>query len=380
MKRGDRLVESADELFEHAPCGYLAVTSDGVVTRVNETFLALTGYGQEELVERRRLQELLAPGARIFWETHLAPLLMMQGQVNEIAVEVLRADGSRLPAFMSCVLRPAPDGTPQGIFVVLFPAADRRRYEDELLAARRRERETARTLQRGMLVSELPQPEGFDLHVTYRPAVSGLEVGGDWYDAFWLEPGETLGLVVGDVVGRGVDAAATMGQLRSAVRAFAWTGLGPSGLLEAMDGYVRRHGAGTMTTLVYAQLDVRRSTLRYAAAGHPPPVLARPGEAPTLLWGGRSLPLDAHPDPGRPRDEAHAELPPGSVVLLYTDGLVERRSVSLDVGLDRLVDGLTRHRGAPPSQLAGDLVRGLHDPEHSDDICLLVASARANAS
>ncbi len=277
---------------------------------------------------------------------------------------------------MSCVLRRTADGEPHGILVALFAAGERRRYEDELLAERRREQETARALQRGMLARELPQAQGLDIAVTYRPAVRGLEVGGDWYDAFWVRDGESLALVVGDVVGRGIDAAATMGQLRSAVRALASTGLGPAALLEAMDDYVRRHREGTMTTLVYAELDLRRGCLCYAAAGHPPPALSLPGEPPTLLWDGRSLPLDAHPEPGRPRKQAEIDFPPGSVVVLYTDGLVERRTVSVDVGLDRLLSGLAAG-DASPARLADELVRGLHDPDHEDDICLLVAGRTA---
>ena len=189
-----------------------------------------------------------------------------------------------------------------------------------------------------MLSGSMPVADGLELAVAYRPGVAGLEVGGDWYDAFWLDEGDTIGLVVGDVVGRGIDAAATMGQLRSAVRALASTGLGPGALLDALDGFVRRHGVGRMTTLVYMQLGIVSRRLRFAAAGHPPPLLVMPGEEPCFVWDGRSLPLDAHAASARPRSEATRELPPGGAVVLYTDGLIETRAQSLDTGMDRLRD------------------------------------------
>lgn len=130
-----------------------------------------------------RFQELLAPGARIYHETHYAPLLHMQGEVRGIAVEIVHADGGRLPALVNSVLRHDAEGRPQVIRTTIFDASDRRRYEQELLRARRREQEIARELQRGMLSGALPEADGLEVDVAYRPGVAGLEVGGDWYDA-----------------------------------------------------------------------------------------------------------------------------------------------------------------------------------------------------
>ena len=288
----------------------------------------------------------------------------MQGSVREIAVEIVRADGTRLPALINSVLYSDEQGRPQRVRTTVFDATDRRSYEQELMRARRQEQEWAQELSRSLLSGSLPTAPGFEVAVAYRPAVSGLEVGGDWYDAFWLDEGATVGLVIGDVVGRGIGAAATMGQLRSAVRALASTGLGPGPLLDALDAYASRHGVGLMTTLICAQLGLGSRRLRYACAGHPPPVILSPGEEPTFAWEGRSTPLDVS-SAGGPRREAALTLPPGSTVLLYTDGLVERRSESLTDGMERLLRAVALHREETAATLAAAVVRALHDPRTS---------------
>ncbi len=129
--------ESLAELYDEAPCGYLTTTVDGVVVRVNDTFLRWTGLRREDLLGRRHFSELLTGGGRIYHETHYAPLLRMQGQVREIALDVVRADGTTLPALVSAVLRPAPDGVTDLVRVTVFDATQRRRYERELMLARR---------------------------------------------------------------------------------------------------------------------------------------------------------------------------------------------------------------------------------------------------
>lgn len=367
------LESTASELFEDAPCGYLTTRLDGTVIQVNRTFEAWTGLARDELVGRRRFAELLSPGGRIYYETHFAPLLQMQGEVREIAVEIVRADGSKLAALVNAVLRRDEAGEPLLIRTTVFDATDRRRYEQELLRARRRERDVVAELQRSMLSGEIPQVAGLELGVAYQSAVAGLEVGGDWYDAFWLIEGESLGLVVGDVVGRGITASATMGQLRSAVRALAATGLGPGPLLDALDRFARRHEVGLMTTVAYAELRVATGELRFACAGHPPPLVAPAGEAPRFLWEGRSTPIAVPAASERPREEAFHALEPGTFLLLYSDGLIERRGQSLDEGMARLLATYGEHADAPATLLAETLVRELRDPRHPDDVCLLAA-------
>ncbi|HEV2775765.1 MAG TPA: PAS domain S-box protein, partial [Solirubrobacteraceae bacterium] len=212
------LEQSAEELFEDAPCGYLACGVDGRILRVNRTFAQWTGYERSTLLGMR-FRDLLAPAARIYHETHYVPLLQMQGAVREIALDIVRADGTRLPALINSVQAQDEAGRPRIIRTTIFDATDRRAYERELLRARRREQETAELLQRSLLSGEPPLSADLCVEVFYRAGQARHEVGGDWHDAFWLEDERTAGFVVGDVVGRGLEAAAVMGQLRSAVRA-----------------------------------------------------------------------------------------------------------------------------------------------------------------
>jgi sigma-B regulation protein RsbU (phosphoserine phosphatase) len=366
------LEDTAEDLFEEAPCGYLSTRLDGTIIQVNRTFEAWTGRSRAELLGHTRFQDMLSPGGRIYYETHYAPLLRMQGSVREIAVEIARADGPWLPALINSVLRTDEAGRPLVIRTTIFDATERRRYEDELLRARQREQEITQQLQRSLLSGELPVSPGLELEISYLPAVRGTEVGGDWYDAFWLVEDQTLGLVVGDVVGRGITAAATMGQLRSAVRAFASTGLGPAAVLTALDEFSRRHRIGQMTTLVYAQLGIETGSLRFACAGHPPPVILEPDGDPAVAWAGRSLPINVYPGLGS-RPEAFLSLPPGSSVVLYTDGLIEHRHRPQDDGIARLLAELAGRHGQPFKGLAESVVRALREPADADDVCLLAA-------
>jgi PAS domain S-box-containing protein len=129
------LDDSAEELYEDAPCGYLTTSPDGTIRRANRTFLGLSGYAVDEVVGHR-FYDLLPPGAQIYYETHYAPLLQMQGSVREIALELLRADGGRMPVLVNAVAKHDEQGRPRSVRITVFDASDRRRYERELLAAR----------------------------------------------------------------------------------------------------------------------------------------------------------------------------------------------------------------------------------------------------
>jgi phosphoserine phosphatase RsbU/P len=367
------LPDAAEELFEEAPCGYLLTRMDGTLLGVNRTFETMTGHRREDLVGERRFVELLAPGGRIYHETHYAPLLRMQGSVNEIALEFVRADGSRLPALVNAVVREPSDGRDGLIRTAVFAATDRRSYERELAEGRRRVQEIAQQLQESLLAGAVPSAAELDIGVSYQSAVAGLDVGGDWYDAFWVEPGRTVALVVGDVVGRGIGAAATMGQLRSALRALASTGLEPGELLGALDGYARRHEVGRMTTIVYGHLRLDTGELRYACAGHPPPLIIDPAAPPAYGWEGRSTPLDTLNFEGVHRPTATVTVPAGGSVLFYTDGLIERRGESLDVGMGRLLDEVGTHRAGGAQAGAEAIGRSLRNADHLDDVCVLLA-------
>ena len=364
-------VDTAVALLDEAPCGYITTLLDGTICESNRTFETITGRARGAIIDRLRLQDILSVADRIYYETHYLPLLLASGTAREIAINVVRDDGSKLPVLLNSVLVRDDAGEPQAVRTVVFPAVQRRLYEQELLRAQRRDQGIAVQLQRSLLAGTLSQPEGLDLAVRYQSGVSSLEAGGDWYDAYWIEPGARIALVVGDVVGRGLSAAIEMGQLRSATRAFSLTGLDPAGVLEALDGYSTTHHVGDMTTLVYAELVLSTRTFSYASAGHPPPLMAAPGHDPVYLVEARSMGLGPWED--NVRTTARLTLEPGSSVLLYTDGLVETRTRSLDDGLGGLREIVAQRAGDTPEGLCDAIFDGLRSPDYHDDISLVVA-------
>jgi serine/threonine-protein kinase RsbW len=685
--------EDPGELYEHAPCGYLTTLPDGTIVKVNETFLTWTGYARRELVGQRRFRDLLSAGDKIYHETHYAPLLSMQNDVHEVAFDLIRADGARLPILVNSVLARDAAGMPRVIRTMILNATERRGYEKELLAARRaaeaserrvrvlqeivadlaaapteadvadavvrapkpaftaasatvwladrdrdqlaavastdsagmarddiprgssraiaevarrgylhvigsvdeaeehfpelavtmrrtgrgtvvllpltaasaadpaaievlgvlgfdfaeqreltdselrvvrllghqagqaldrarlyddarrrearaiflagttraletaprlmprarklverivpeiaewaavrlqvgpagpaglvadaggpapdparladrvaqvlvdgepqltddkgldvdcavlplaangrvfgtlalrmsperrtaaaeagflgdladraglaldnarlyeQERAIARTLQRSLLAADRPSDPRFALETHYQAAAHDLEVGGDWFDAFLITP-DKLAVVVGDVVGRGIDAATTMGQLRSAIRALASAEAGPARLLERLDRFVERVESARMATVAYAEVDLVTNEMVYACAGHLPPLLAEPGSSPRYLLDGRSGALGSRA--GRQaRIEHRTQLSPGSRLLLYTDGLIERRNRRIDAGFELLARTYAGKRDSPLPGLTAALADMLVGQEHADDVCLL---------
>src|SRR5215203_2489055 len=136
--------ESAEDLYDYAPCGYISALPGGTIVKVNQTFLDWTGYRREDLVDRKRFQDLLTAGGRIFHETHYAPLLRMQGAVREIAIDLICANGGRLPALINSVLRKDEDGNPLLTRTTVFNATDRKEYERELLRERQKAEQAAK--------------------------------------------------------------------------------------------------------------------------------------------------------------------------------------------------------------------------------------------
>ncbi|MEV1132225.1 SpoIIE family protein phosphatase [Agromyces sp. NPDC049794] len=235
------------------------------------------------------------------------------------------------------------------------------------------QRTVALAMQRAML-GPVDLPAGFA--VRYQPAVRPLEVGGDWYDVVPLA-GDLVGLVVGDVVGRGLPAATVMGQLRSASRALLLQAKSPAEVLSALDDFARLVPGGVCTTVFCAILDRALGVVRYSSAGHPPAILAHPDGSTQLLHGAGSVPLASVAVRGRP--EAGVQLHPGSTLLLYTDGLVERRRELIDAGIDRAVGVLTESRELPEGVLADRLVRDLLPDGRDDDVAVLVYRHREPA-
>ncbi|MFI8889954.1 SpoIIE family protein phosphatase [Streptomyces paradoxus] len=231
-----------------------------------------------------------------------------------------------------------------------------------------RERGTALTLQRSLLPSTPAEREGLDIAARYRPALS--EVGGDWYDVLPLGPGRT-GLIVGDVMGKGVQAAAIMGQLSTATRALARLDLPPAELLRHLDDIAGSLG-DAIATCVYAVCDLERGTCELSSAGHLPPVLAAADGSAKLLDVPGGVPLGVG---GVEFGTVEVDLAPGSLLALYTDGLVENRAEPIDTGLDTL----TRLLGnaGPSLQRASDSLLSALSPEPDDDVALLLVRTRA---
>ncbi|MER6693154.1 SpoIIE family protein phosphatase [Streptomyces minutiscleroticus] len=229
------------------------------------------------------------------------------------------------------------------------------------------QRETALALQRAILgPSRLP--EGFA--VRYEPATRPLEVGGDWYDTITLPDGR-IGIVVGDCVGRGLEAATVMGQLRSACRALLLQEAGPARTLMALDHFAASIPGATCTTVFCGVLDPETGRLTYSSAGHPPGILARPDGSVLLLEDGRSIPLAVRP--GRPRPEGECTLPARATLLLYTDGLVERRRRSLHAGIDQAGAAVQEGRDTAVDDLATQVMARLAPADgYDDDVALLL--------
>jgi phosphoserine phosphatase RsbU/P len=226
------------ELYETAPCGYLSTDGDGWITKVNRTFCEWTGFPADQLVGQR-FPALLAIGDRIFYETHLAPSLALQGTVREIAVEVVCAAGERLPVLLNAVRSTAP-GRAVRTRIAVFDARERRSYERELLAERRRAeqaaeeaRRLAATLQRTLLPATVPAIDGIGVGTAYRSAGDGSVVGGDFYDVFEIGDG-TWGVSLGDVCGKGAPAAIITALARHTIRALAVRADAPSEVLVGL--------------------------------------------------------------------------------------------------------------------------------------------------
>jgi GAF domain-containing protein/anti-sigma regulatory factor (Ser/Thr protein kinase)/PAS domain-containing protein len=249
---------------------------------------------------------------------------------------------------------------------LLGAAADRAALAFERMMIYEREHEIAVTLQQSVLPGRLPEIERLDVAVRYLPGRNELEVGGDWYDV--IELGQhRVGVVVGDVVGKGVIAAAAMAQLRNALRVYALDGLKPSSVLSRLGDLARTVGM-PFATVQYMVIDYERGTCRYASAGHPPALHLRPGWPAVYLEGGRSTPIGIGLDT-RAR-QASVSLNPGDLLLLYTDGLVESRSMTLNEGMDRLCEAV---ENAPESldDLLDHVGEKLAVDTRQDDVALV---------
>jgi sigma-B regulation protein RsbU (phosphoserine phosphatase) len=377
------LDDDAQQRYDRAPCGHLSTTPDGTMVQVNQTFLSLTGYTREDLVGRRTFAQLLSPGGRIYHETHYAPMLRGAGKAAAIALEIVRRDGSRLPVLVNAVMERDSQGDPVLVRAAVFDATDRRSYERELVRARRRAEDSeaqaaglARTLQTVLIPPDPPVIEGLEVSAAYRPAHSGNEVGGDFYDFFQTATGDWV-FAIGDVCGKGAEAAVVTALVRHTLRVVALRPHHQREALADVNEVLLRH-SDRFATL--ALLHLRSGPAGWLAtlscAGHPLPLLVGQGQPPAFVGLAGSL-VGAMNDPVFTQTDI--ALRPGDCVLLYTDGVTEARTGPEFFGDDRLVSSADAHRGG-----AATLVSGLlHDVvefqagDPRDDIALLAVRIKA---
>ena len=344
------LDDDAAELYERAPCGYLSTTPDGTIIKVNGTFLTLTGYDRPDLVGKRMFVDLLSAGGRIYHETHYAPMLQMQGRAREIALELVRADGSRLPTLVNSVLERDDEGEPCVIRSAVFDATERREYERELLRAKERaedsERRTmllARTLQQTLIPPSPPDIPGLDIAAAYRPAGTGAEVGGDFYDVFEVSEGDWV-VAIGDVRGKGAEAAVVTALARYTIRAAAVRQPSPAQVLSTVNEMLCRDGTDRFCTAAVIRLREADHvwTATISVGGHPLPLRWSGGDVHQVGRAGQLLGVFSEPR----LHDVTLGLEPSEALVLYTDGVTEGRRGGDFFGDERLRRSIAEHSGS----------------------------------
>ena len=328
---------------------------------VNDAYVA--AFGTRDLGARacEALPELDEPG--------LFPLLdQVQRSGRPRTLKSRKAPDGRSYTFTCTPVTESHNGDGRGVLVFATDVTDHAEAAARLRASERRQRETAVTLQRSLLPQGLEEPDDLRVAATYHPGGTEAAVGGDWYDVIILGGGRTA-LVIGDVMGRGVRAAAVMGQLRTAVRAYARLDLPPHEVLQLLDGLATEIDANQIATCVYAIHDPNEGRLVYASAGHLPILVRDEQGAVQRADEPTGPPLGTG---GWIHASGSVPLAPGSTAVLYTDGLVERRNEDLDEGIAALERALSGATGSP-QVICDRMVRSAGvTPDHDDDVAVLV--------
>ncbi|MGW2994386.1 PP2C family protein-serine/threonine phosphatase [Streptomyces sp. NPDC001193] len=336
----------------------LAASLERVVETGERDAMALQRYDVESAERPGEWEER-------YWSPVNAPIFDSEGRVVllvhrvEEVTELIRARGRRT------------SGRARVLEAELYTRArELQELNERLREAHAREREVALALQNAML--PVTRPTGDTrIAVRYRPAAGSLNVCGDWYDLVDL-PGDRIAVAVGDVVGHGLAAAGVMGQLRSALSATSRVAKGPAEALEVLGLYARSVEGAENTTVVETCIDWDSRTITYSSAGHLPPVLVRLDGTVGFLDQATDPPLGARPE-HLPRPQATTAFSNGDTLVLYTDGLVERRREDIDVSLERLAEALVRHRAADPERIADALLVDLLSVGGAtDDTALIV--------
>ncbi|MFI1911473.1 PP2C family protein-serine/threonine phosphatase [Streptomyces microflavus] len=342
------LEDSAEELYEQAPCGYLSTLMDGTIAKINTTLLDWIGLERSRVVGRMRFTDLLTVGGKLYHETHFAPLLQMKGEVSGIALDIKGAAG-RKPVLVTSKVKTSEDSEPLLIRTTVFDARDRRAYEMELLRGRqvaeeaRRQAEADRVrlqealavLQQSLLPAELPEVPGLEAAAYYHTASPDL-LGGDFYDLFPLDTGRWA-FFLGDVCGKGPQAAAVTSLARYTLRAAALHDRDPITMLTTLNTVLHDRyasGDGRYCTAIVGVLepDGDHVDVHLASGGHPSALIQRANGSADYLPTPGGLLIGILPQ--APFTDARTRLLPGDTLLLYTDGLTEART-----GPDRALYG-----------------------------------------
>jgi sigma-B regulation protein RsbU (phosphoserine phosphatase) len=380
---------SFEDLYDNAPFGYLSALPDGRIAQVNATLTAQLGYQRNALLGRR-FTELLSVGSRIHYETHFAPLLQLHGRIQGIAVELVAADDTRLPVFLTANVKTGGDGQALLVRIAVQDAHDRRSYERELLEARQHaDTERARvqllatTLQRSLIPPQLSPPGGLDASAYYHPA-SPDDVGGDFYDLFPLSR-DKWGFFLGDVSGKGAAAAAVTSLVRYTLRSAAVYDEDPVAVLRNVDTVLNHEFHGDdprFCTVIFGVLVPRAGgfDIDLATGGHPPAILLSSDGRVRYVdtSGGQAVGL--LPDASFVKTRIH--LAAGDTVVLYTDGLTEAR---IGVGNARYDDrnALLEFAASHSPSTAAGIVADVRSLLHSfgtgleDDVAVLALGVPA---
>ncbi|MDQ0791836.1 PP2C family protein-serine/threonine phosphatase [Streptomyces sp. B1I3] len=393
------LEDSAEELYESAPCGYLSTLMDGTIAKINTTLLDWLGLDPETVVGRLRFTDLLTVGGKLYHETHFAPLLRMRGKISGIALEIKQAGGGRIPVLVSSVVKHGSNGEPLLIRTTVFDARDRRAYEEELLRARKAAEEAHKqaeadrarlqdalaVLQQSLLPATLPLVPGVETAAHYRTA-SPDRLGGDFYDLFPID-GKRFAFFLGDVCGKGPQAAAVTSLTRYTLRAAAIHDPDPVSALSTLNKVLHERFTGDdprYCTAVFGILEpdpvTGHAAVRIASGGHPPALVLRAdGTADFLPTPGGLL---VGILPAARFTTATTTLAPGDTLLLYTDGLTEARTGQDRAALygdEALRTFVTGHAGKPPEAVIQALTGLLDDfgDGLDDDTALLALGVPA---
>ncbi|MGW1724183.1 PAS domain S-box protein [Streptomyces sp. NPDC002306] len=374
-KAAEARINELAALVESSQDAILAKTLDGYITYWNAAAQRLYGYTAEEAIGRH--VSLLAPSER---EDEISALLerLRHGEKVE-HFETLRVTRTGGLLDVDVTLWPTRDthGTVVGACAIVRDISDRKRAEAELTALYEQQRHIALTLQRSLMGTP-PALPGLATASRYRPATQGAGVGGDWFDLIPLGA-DRVGVLIGDVMGRGLEAAAVMGQLRSAAHALAKTGMQPRQLMQALDTCVADLDVpDQLVTCCYLVIAPDAGTVTVCSAGHLPVLVAGTGDGIRELPSPVNAPLGVG---GILYEQSSSEIPPGATLVLYTDGLIETPGSDIEVRVGELTVVLDRFfDGTPCLEAAADHVLAslLPDAEsHNDDVTLLLAQLPA---